>query len=66
MSTTSQETLKTLSDAIDAFAAAKMANNESLIRFSIAQIQEFINGHNITPIATEETGSLDLTGAAAE
>ena len=49
MPTTSQETLKTLSDAIDAFAAAKMANNESLIRYSIAQIQEFINGHNITP-----------------
>ena len=63
MPTTSQETLKTLSDAIDAFAAAKMANNESLIRYSIAQIQEFINGHNITPVAAEETGSLDLSAA---
>jgi hypothetical protein len=63
MSKTSQDTLKALSDCIDAFAAAKMANNESLIRFSINQLQEFINAHDITPAegaAEPATGSVDL------
>jgi predicted RNase H-like HicB family nuclease len=46
---TSEETLKNLSEAIDAFASAKVANNESLIRFSIANLQQFINEHDITP-----------------
>ena len=53
---TSEETLKTLSEAIDAYAAAKVANNESLIKYSIANLQQFLNGHSITPIEqpTEE------------
>ena len=66
MSKTSPETLKALSDCIDAFAAAKMANNESLIRFSINQLQEFINAHDITAVegAAEATapGSVNLAG----
>ena len=47
---TSEETLKALSEAVDAYASAKVANNESLIRFSIANLQQFINGHVITPV----------------
>jgi hypothetical protein len=52
---TSEETLKALSEAVDAYASAKVANNESLIRFSIANLQQFINGHDITP-KSEPTG----------
>ncbi len=47
---TSEETLKELSAAIDAYAAAKMSNNESLIKFSIASLQDFLGKHNITPV----------------
>jgi hypothetical protein len=46
---TSPETLKALSEAVDAYASAKMANNESLIKFSIANLQQFINAHIILP-----------------
>jgi hypothetical protein len=46
---TSPETLKALSEAVDAYASAKMANNESLIKFSIANLQQFINAHVIIP-----------------
>ena len=53
---TSEETLKSLSEAVDAYASAKMANNESLIRFAIANLQEFLNGHTITPKAPAEAG----------
>ena len=53
---TSEETLKALSEAVDAYASAKMANNETLIRYSIANLQEFLKGHTITPNATEATG----------
>ena len=57
---TSENTLKQLSEAVDAYASAKVAGNESLIRFSIANLQQFINGHVITPISelpqTGETG----------
>ena len=53
---TSEETLKSLSEAVDAYASAKMANNESLIRFAIANLQEFLNGHSITPITEEPAG----------
>ena len=47
---TSEETLKTLSEAIDAYAAAKVAANESLIKYAIANLQQFLNGHSIAPI----------------
>lgn len=46
---TSEETLKTLSEAIDAYAAAKVANNETLIKYAIANLQQFLNEHDITP-----------------
>lgn len=48
---TSEETLKKLSEAVDAYASAKVANNESLIRFSIANLQQFLNDHVITPVS---------------
>lgn len=61
---TSEETLKTLSEAVDAYASAKVANNESLIRFSIANLQQFLNDHVITP-ATQESGNADGQGEGA-
>lgn len=48
---TSEQTLKALSEAIEAYASAKLANNESLIKFSIANLQQFLNGHVIVPAA---------------
>ena len=48
---TSEATLKKLSEAVDAYAAAKAANNESLIRFGIANLQQFLNDHVITPVS---------------
>jgi hypothetical protein len=50
---TSEQTLKQLSEAIDAYASAKVANNESLIRFSISNLQQFLNGHHIIPATVE-------------
>ena len=58
---TSEETLKKLSEAVDAYASAKVANNESLIRFSIANLQQFLNDHVITP-AVQSTESNDGEG----
>lgn len=56
---TSEETLKKLSDCIESYAAAKVSNNEQLIRFSIANLQQFLNGHSITPAETTAAGSED-------
>ena len=47
---TNEESLKQLSEAIDAYASAKVANNESLVKFAIANLQQFLNTHTITPI----------------
>jgi hypothetical protein len=56
---TTEETLKKLSDCIESYAAAKVSNNEQLIRFSIANLQQFLNTHAITPVVepTEEPAS---------
>ena len=51
---TSEETLKKLSEAVDAYAAAKVANNESLIRYGIANLQQFLNEHVIVPAEVSE------------
>jgi len=51
---TNEESLKQLSEAIDAYASAKVVNNESLVKFSIANLQQFLNTHVITPVSTEE------------
>ena len=62
---TSEETLKKLSDAVDAYASAKVTNNESLIRFSIANLQQFLNDHVITPAAEVATTAQGGTGEGA-
>ena len=54
---TSEETLKELSLAIDAYASAKMANNESLIKFAITNLQGFLNNHSITPLEQTDAPS---------
>jgi len=59
---TSEETLKKLSECIDAYAAAKQANNESLIRFGIANLQQFLNDHVITPAAEVAGAQEGATG----
>jgi hypothetical protein len=65
---TSEQTLKQLSEAVDAYASAKVANNESLIRFSIANLQQFINGHVIIPAgeAGDNPRVADEDGAEVE
>ena len=56
---TNEDSLKQLSEAIDTYASAKVANNESLVKFAIANLQQFLNTHNITPnettVESEET-----------
>ena len=52
---TNEDSLKQLSEAIDAYASAKVANNESLVRFAIANLQQFLSTHSVTPIEVEET-----------
>jgi hypothetical protein len=47
---TNEDSLKTLSEAIDAYASAKVANNEQLIRFAISNLQQFLNTHEIRPL----------------
>ena len=54
---TSEETLKELSTAIDAYASAKMSNNESLIKFAIASLQDFLGKHSITPLEQAQAPS---------
>lgn len=57
MSQTDPEVLKALSEAIDAYATAKASNNESLVKFSIANLQQFLNVHTITPVETTAVGT---------
>jgi len=61
---TSEETLKELSAAIDAYAAAKMSNNESLIKYAIASLQDFLGKHTITPSADAAPPSAPPVDAA--
>ena len=60
---TSEETLKKLSEAIDAYAAAKVAQNEQLVKFGIANLQQFLNEHDIQPVAVPE-GDQEVEGEA--
>ena len=65
MQQTDPETLKVLSEAIDAYASAKSSGNESLVKFSIANLQQFLNAHVITPagaVGTLEGGEGDSSG----
>lgn len=44
---------KQLADLMDAFAAAKMSNNEYLQRLVLQQVSSFLSAHDITPISQE-------------
>lgn len=63
MQQTDPAVLKDLSDRIDAYAAAKVSQNEALVRFSIEQLQAFLNGYVITP-ATETAAAAPEAAAA--
>ena len=39
-----------LADLIDAYAAAKMSGNETLVRLSLGPLQEFLGSHALVPI----------------
>ena len=43
-----------LADLIDAYAPAKVSQNETLVRLSIAPLQTFLQTHTITEIEVEE------------
>ena len=55
---TNPDTLKQLSDSIDAYASAKVSNNETLIKFSIGSLQQFFQTHDIVPL-TEDSGATE-------
>ncbi len=38
-----------LADLIDAYAAAKMTSNETLIKLSITHLQEFLGAYSVVP-----------------
>ena len=38
-----------LADLVDAYAAAKMTGNETLIKLSITHLQEFLGTHSVVP-----------------
>jgi len=40
-----------LADLIDAYTAAKMTGNETLVRISLGPLQSFLNEHDIVPVA---------------
>ena len=44
---------KQLADLMDAFAAAKVSNNEYLQRLVLQQVSAFLSAHDITPISQE-------------
>jgi hypothetical protein len=50
------DTKQNLANLIDAYAAAKSTNNETLIRMSVGQLQDFLARHDVVPLgaATHE------------
>ena len=44
-----------LAELIDAFAAAKATGNETLQRIALAPLQQFIEQHDLVPIAPPES-----------
>lgn len=45
------DTKQTLANLIDAYADAKKSGNDTLMRLAAAPLQEFLSGHEITPIS---------------
>jgi len=44
-------TAQQLAELIDAYAAAKMTGNETLVKIAVGPLQQFMAGHDITPKA---------------
>ena len=44
-------TAQQLADLIDAYAAAKMTGNETLVKIAVGPLQQFLASHDITPKA---------------
>ena len=66
MTETPQETSphQVLADLIDAYATAKVSQNETLIRLAIAPLQTFLQTHDITPSVTEDAEVPKTTAAS--
>lgn len=59
------DTKQNLANLIDAYAAAKGTNNETLIRLSVAQLQDFLASHDVVPLGeSNEQLSKDSEGAS--
>jgi len=45
------ESKQQLAELIDAYAAAKASGNETLMRIALSPLQQFIEQHDLVPIA---------------
>lgn len=58
------DTKQNLANLIDAYAAAKSTNNETLIRMSVAELQGFLARHDVVPLgAASDEQVQDTEGA---
>jgi hypothetical protein len=57
------DTKQTLANLIDAYAAAKGTNNETLIRLSVSQLQDFLARHDVVPLGDVNEQVQDTEGA---
>ncbi|MBM4057146.1 MAG: hypothetical protein FJ275_02760 [Planctomycetes bacterium] len=57
------DTKQNLANLIDAYAAAKGTNNETLIRLSVAQLQDFLAHHDVVPLGDVNEQVQDTEGA---
>jgi hypothetical protein len=57
------DTKQTLANLIDAYAAAKQTNNETLVRMSVAELQAFLARHDVVPLGTADEQVQDTEGA---
>lgn len=60
------DTKQQLANLIDAYADAKKAGNETLIKLAVAPLQEFLATHDIVPVAPAIQEGPTGEGVAAE
>jgi len=61
------DTKQNLANLIDAYAAAKSTNNETLVRMSVGQLQDFLARHDVVPlgaVADEQVQDTEGAGVA--
>ena len=63
-----KEPVQQLAELIDAYATAKAAGNETLIKIAVGPLQQFLNAVDVTPKApvTEDTVSYNGTDSGSD